>query len=164
MEACQLPVLRSGFSRAALLSSYLNVFSVRSLRSTVITRFFATMDLSDSRLWTTFGYGFPPAAVRLPPHSTSGPPRFLGRSFPARCPQSPRVLRWPYVRLHFTGYRFHQIRLADQHYRVTRPNQVRLRCGSQVRISRLRLTDCSAVRSIATCRTDNSHGELLSSH
>src|SRR5439155_4625524 len=64
-----------------------------------------------------------------------------------------------------TGIRFHHIRRANQApFCVTRPNQIRLRCGSQVRISRLRHTDCSALRSIATCRTDNLHGELLSSH
>jgi len=43
---------------------------VRSLRSTVVTRFSATTDLSDSRLWTACGYVFPPAAVWLAhPHS-----------------------------------------------------------------------------------------------
>jgi len=72
------------------------------------------MGLSDSRLCSAFGYVFPLAGVWLAPHPTSGPPRFLCRSFPARCPQPPRVLRWPYVRWRFTGNRFHQIRLANQ--------------------------------------------------
>jgi len=57
------------------------------------------MDLSDSRLWTACGYVFPPAAVWLGHTSPAGPPRFLCRSFPARCSQPPRVLPWLWVRL-----------------------------------------------------------------
>ena len=72
------------------------------------------MDPSDPRLWTTRGYVFPLAAVRLGHTSTAGSPRFLCRSFPARCSQPPRVLRCTYVRLFFTGNRLHHIRRANQ--------------------------------------------------
>ena len=71
------------------------------------------MDLSDPRLGTARGYVFPPAAVRFHHTPSAGSPRFLCRSFPARCSQPPRVLRCTYVRLFFTGSRFHHIRRAN---------------------------------------------------
>jgi len=85
--------VRSGmFIQAAFSSSYRNVFPVRPLGSAVVTRFLATMSLSDSR-------AEPPARLCLSgrrwghwPHSV-GSPRFLDRSVPARCPLSPRSVR-----------------------------------------------------------------------
>src|SRR6266568_2105002 len=85
-----LPVFRSGtFVQAVLPSSYFSMFSVRPLRSTIITRFFATMGLSDSRPEPPSGYFFP-LGVAL---RSAGSPRFLGRSFHARCPLPPRRVR-----------------------------------------------------------------------
>ena len=55
-----------GFPQAALPPSDENASSFRPLRSTVVTRFFATMGLSDSRPRTAQGYVFPHAAGRLP--------------------------------------------------------------------------------------------------
>jgi hypothetical protein len=66
------------------------MFPVRPLRSTVITRFPATMSLSDSRPEPPSGYVFPHEVGLF---RSAGPPRFLGRSFHARCPLSPRRVR-----------------------------------------------------------------------
>jgi hypothetical protein len=80
---------RSGIViQAALPLSSISMPSLRPLRSTVITRFPATMGLSDSRQGPTAGYLFP-SAVFAP----RGPPRFLCRSFHARCPLPPRRAR-----------------------------------------------------------------------
>src|SRR5689334_23807749 len=47
---------------------------------------------------------------------------------------------------------------------VTRPKRVRLRYGSQVRLSRLRGTDCPVPRSIDYMLKGQLHGEFLSTH
>ena len=74
-----------------------------------------------------------------------GYPRFLGSSFPARCPQPPRGVRWllsPAASPPMAGFiRF--VRLATPIW-LTRPNRVRFRYGSQVRLARLRAWDCSS--------------------
>jgi len=86
-----LPVFRSGtLVQAVFPPSYFSMFSVRPLRSTIITRFPATMSLSDSRPEPPSGYVFP-HEVGL--SCSAGSPRFLGRSFHARCPLSPRQVR-----------------------------------------------------------------------
>ena len=89
-----LPLFRNrNFFQAVLPSSYIGMFSVRPLRSTVVTRFFATMGLSDSR-------PVPPVRLCIPAERrsrcrfrTAGSPSFLNESFPARCPQPPRKAR-----------------------------------------------------------------------
>ena len=67
-----LPLFRNrNFFQAVLPSSYIGMFSVRPLRSTVVTRFFATMGISDSRPVPPCGYVFPQSAGRV---AASAPP------------------------------------------------------------------------------------------
>ena len=92
-------------------------------------------------------------------------PRFLDQSFDARCPQPPRLSSTvafarssPWIPDFGTSGILG--RLASS---VSRPNRVHLRYGSRLRFERLRSTDYSILRSLSTCCTSNSHGELLSS-
>jgi hypothetical protein len=79
--------------QAELLPSYPNMLTFRPLRSTVVTRFPATMGLSDSRPEPLPGLCIPPGRWRSPRHP-AGPPRFLDGSVLSRHPQAPRrVLR-----------------------------------------------------------------------
>jgi len=90
--------------------------------------------------------------LRLPRVATllpAGSPRFLGWSVPARCPLSPREVRRllsPIAWSPVSG--FIHIRRTVHFLRVTRPKRFCLRCGSQVRLSRLRQTGCPVSRSI----------------
>jgi hypothetical protein len=80
------------------------------------------------------------AALRLGPRP-NGPPRFLGRSFLARRPLSPRRARHlpaPVPHLPALGFAIPG-RLAARDS-LTRPNRVRFRYGSRVRLTRLRQT------------------------
>jgi hypothetical protein len=64
------------------------VFTVRPLRSTVVTRFFATMSPSDFRPGPRQGLCIPPGCCRC--RHPAGSPRFLDRPFRTRCPYLPR--------------------------------------------------------------------------
>jgi hypothetical protein len=69
-----------------------------------------------------------------------GPPRFLNRSFHARCPLSPRRARrlpLPVTSSPVPGFLYFGS-LATRFFCVTRPKRVRLRCGSRVRLARPR--------------------------
>jgi hypothetical protein len=58
---------RSGtWVQSALSSASISVFPARPLRSMIVTRFSATMGLSDSRPMPAHGYVFPPASLRVP--------------------------------------------------------------------------------------------------
>ena len=96
---------------------------IQPLRSTVVTRFFATMD---SR------------------KKNRGPPRFLDSSVLTRRLQPPRRVRWLLYPL--LDHRY-QASSATTDWplpiTLTRLNRVRLRCGSQVCLARLRVADCS---------------------
>ena len=135
-------VRSESFLQAVLLSSYSCMLSMRSLRSTVVTRFFATMDRSDSRPVhdlrlciperRRFRFPFPVLpglpgsltnlSLRAVPNHPGKPCRCNSRFFPA-------------------GIGLHHLRQAGRiSTHVTRPNRVHFRYGSQVRIARLRLT------------------------
>jgi hypothetical protein len=126
---------QSGFS-----TSCDDLFVFRPLRSTVVTRFPATMGLSDSRprpapvMDSRRGFGVPSVGV--------GSPRFLDLSFPARCPQPPRKAQ-PVPSVSFPVDDGLRLSLADWPLStcVSRPNRVRLRYGSRVRLTRLRLME-----------------------
>ena len=78
------------------------------------------------------------AALRLGPHP-NGPPRFLGQSFGARCPLSPRGARHlhaPVAHLSILGFTIPGRLAAPKS--LTRPNRVRFRYGSRLRLARLR--------------------------
>ena len=118
------------------------MLSARPLRSTIITRFSATMGLSDSRPMSPHGYLFPQCAGRV---AASTPPGLPGsstnlslRAVPNH-PGKPGDVMLPLYSL--TGGRLHHLRQAGRlPTHVTRPNRVHFRYGSQVRFARLRLT------------------------
>ena len=70
---------------------------------------------------------------------TAGSPRFLGQSFGARWPQSPRQARWLHPSVASPAY---QASTNPEAWPpgscVSRPNRVRLRYGSRLRFGRLR--------------------------
>ena len=143
---------RSGsFLQAVLLSSYISVSSARPLRSTIVTRFFATMDPSDSRPVPPDGYVFPPdvgcVAASAPPGLPVSSTNLSLRAVP-NYPGKPGDVMLPLYSL--TGGRLHPLWQAGRlSLCVTRPNRVHLHYGSQVRLTRLRQADYSAPRSLS---------------
>ena len=113
---------------------------MRLLRSTIVTRFFANMSLSDSRpvhlprlfIPTVDWVGFPSPYRRVSQVSR--------RIFP--CALSPTTPESPVdanSRFFSTGVRLHPLWQAGRlSICVTRPNRVHLRYGSQVHLARLR--------------------------
>ena len=135
LRSLKLRFFRSGISiQAAFPLSSISVSLLRPLRSTVITRFSATMGLSDSRQRLAIGYLFPLAAgaaaglpgsfADLSTRAALSHPEEPGDCSCAlldrRYQASSSSADWPLLS------------------RVTRPKQVRLRCGSRVRLARLR--------------------------
>ena len=143
----QCPRLRRGICiQAAFPSSYSSTFTVRPLRSTIVTRFLATMGLSDSRSRPPCGYAFPhcvggspTARPGLPGSSADLSTRavLLHPGKPDECTHPLLLHRW-------------QASASLTHWPLalglTRLIQVRLRYGSRVRLPRPRATDCSVTR------------------
>src|SRR6266545_230257 len=139
-----LRLFRSGnFFQADLPLSYISASSLRPLCSTVITRFSATMGLSDSPQGPVASYLFPltvSAPAGLPGSSTDlstrAAPSHPEESGDCFCPLLHRRFQasstwvdWPLLL-----------------FCVTRPKRVRLRCGSRVRFARLRQRSCPRPR------------------
>jgi len=107
------------------------------------------MGLSDFRHRTAHGYLFP-LAVALSFDSAPVPdlPGFSTDLSLHAAPSHPEKSGdcLPIASSPMSGF-IHIRRTGHFHY-VTRPKRVRFRCGSQVRCSRLRQTDCSVPRSI----------------
>jgi hypothetical protein len=104
----RLRLLRSGtLVQAVLPSSYSCAFPSRPLGSTIVTRFPATMGLSDSRPGPSLRLCLPTGRwVSFDPHPARSP-RFLDRSFHARCPLPPREvrrLRFPVASSSMSGF------------------------------------------------------------
>ena len=141
-------------------------FPVRPLRSTSITRllhYYGPVRLpTRAANWVMSS----PIALWLPPPPV-GPPRFLDQSFSTRRPQPPRRARRllsPVPSSSVLGFA-QSGRLTTLDFCVTRPNRVRLRCGSHfcpLEALPGRITPSRA--RAATCQTGNLHGELLSFH
>ena len=96
----RVPVGRSRFVRsgtdvqAAPFPSDIRSPWLRPLRSTVVTRFLATIGRSDSRPLPPTRFWLPvPAPEDALSFRSAGSPRFLDRSVPARCPLTPRRAR-----------------------------------------------------------------------
>ncbi len=105
-----------------------------------------------------------PARVGASPRAV-GPPRFLDRSLDARRPQPPRGARRLHLPIAFiddAGF-ITSGRLAAP-ICVTRPNRVRLRCGSRRRRARLRQPDYSDPRSLGSVSNGQLHDEHLAVH
>jgi len=107
------------------------------------------MGLSDSPSGPLAVMSFRQPSLRVPtplPHRVSQVPRlFCPCALPPLTPGRPATAC---AHCFVAGLRLHPIGRTGHFRRVTRPKRVRLRCGSQVRLSRLRQTDCSASRSI----------------
>jgi hypothetical protein len=126
---------RSGiFIQAAFPLSSISMSSLRPLRSTVITRFLATMGLSDSRQKPAKSYLFP-LAVSAPAGLPGSSADLSTRAAPSHPGQVRRLLT-PVASSPIPGF----ILFGGLATRigVTRPKRVRLRCGSRARLARLR--------------------------
>jgi REP element-mobilizing transposase RayT len=149
--------------QAEFPSSYPNVFASRPLRSTVVTRFFATMSRSDSRTGPLLGLCLPPRRWMAPPHRVSQVPRLIGpRALSPTTPEGPAAAFALYltasIRLHPRG------RTGHLQVPLTRPNRVHLRYGSRVRLARLRRTNCFVSRSLGYLSNGQLQGKLLSAY
>ena len=141
---CHPPSLRRGICiQAEFLSSSHSSLTFRPLRSTVITRFLATMSLSDSRSQPPCGYVFP-HTVGGSPTTEPGLPGSLAdlstRAVPFH-PGEPDECTHPLLHRQWQA----SASLADWPLpiSVTRPIRVRLRYGSRVCRTRLRTANCS---------------------
>src|SRR6266498_4172553 len=90
LRSLKLRFFRSGtFVQAAFPLSYISTSSLRPLCSTAVTRFLATMGLSDSRQGPTTGYLFPVAV--LPLRASQVPLPIFPRALPPLTPTSPTI-------------------------------------------------------------------------
>src|ERR1700757_3557483 len=133
--SCGCPSFRSGiFIQAVFSSPYRFMLSARPLRSAGVTplpRYYGPLRRPAK---PRAGYVFPPRVGPFCSHPT-GPPRLLGCSFHARCPQPPRKVRWlpmPVASPAASGF-ISVGRLATFVF-LSRPNRVHLRYGSRVRL------------------------------
>ena len=137
--------------QAAFPTSYRSMLAFRPLRSTGVSRFLATMGLSDSRIRHAYGYGFPhplgsaaATCAGLPGSSADLSTRAVP-SHPGEFDECSRPLllrRWQ-----ASG----SLAPWPLSVSVTRPNRVRLRYGSRVRRTRLRSFDYSSCARLAIC-------------
>ena len=129
---------RSRFPQSAFLPSYRNTSSVGFLRSTVISRFLATMNPSDSQCSHMSVMFSRHMLVSLPPpHWVSQVPRLI---FPhALSPITPGGPMAALTRCFTIGGGLHHFPAGwPLSICVTRPNRVHLRYGSRVRSAWLR--------------------------
>src|SRR6266542_4033309 len=90
LRSLKLRFFRSGtFVQAAFPLSYISTSSLRPLCSTAVTRFLATMGLSDSRQGPTTGYLFP--VTVLPLRASQVPLPIFPRALPPLTPTSPTI-------------------------------------------------------------------------
>ena len=128
----EFPLFRSGiFFQAVLLSSYSNIASSRALRSTVVTRFLATMappTPGRDRPWVMYSFGSLGSGCPFP-----ALPGLPGSSADLSCALSPTTPEGPTSACSLLPRRLQaSSSLADwpPSLCVTRPHRVRLRYGS----------------------------------
>ena len=143
---------RGTVAQAEFPPSYPGMSAFRPLRSTVVTRFFATMGRSDSRpgphlwlfipprRWSSDRLGTPPRRVSQVPRLIC--PRALSPSTPEGRAAAFALCFTASIRLHPRG------RTGHLQEPLTRPNRVHLRYGSRVCSARLRRTNYSVSRSL----------------
>ena len=149
-QLCSRVFRRWTYVQAEFPPSYSSTFTFRPLRSTVVTRFPATMSLSDSRTEPLPRLCFSSERWRRLRRHPAGSPRFLDRSVSTRCPLPPRQvqrLQTPIASSLAAGF-ITLGRTSHLQVSVTRPNRVRWCYGSQIRLPRLRHSDCSKPRSV----------------
>jgi len=140
-QLCSRGFRRGTCVQAEFPPSYSSTLTFRPLRSTVVTRFPATMSLSDSRTEPLPRLCFPLERWRRLRRHPAGSPRFLGRSVSTRRPLPPRQVQRllvPTASSLASGF-LTLGRTGHLQVCVTRPNRVRCRYGSRVRLPRLRL-------------------------
>ena len=141
------PEVRSGiYTQAVLLASYRSMLASRPLRSTVITRFPATMSLSDSRSEPACSYVFPQAVGGSPttqPGLPGSSTNLSTRAVPFHPGESDDCMH-PLLHRRWQA----SASLADWPLpnSVTRPKRVRLCYGSRVRHTSPRSPDYSRPR------------------
>jgi len=138
---------------------------LRPLRSTVVTRFLAHMGRSDSRPSRPRVMHSPRAlaCLRRPLRRVSQVPRLIFPHAPSpTTPESPVIALAPL--LHHRLQASSRMAAWPLSVCITRPNRVRLRYGSRVRLARLRVTDCSAPRGLRYLLNGQLQGKLLSAH
>ena len=149
-QLCSRGFRRGTCVQAEFPPSYSSTLTFRPLRSTVVTRFPATMSLSDSRTEPLPRLCFPLERWRRLRRHPAGSPRFLGRSVSTRRPLPPRQVQRllvPTASSLASGF-ITLGRTGHLQVCVTRPNRVRSRYGSQIRLPRLRHLDYSKPRSV----------------
>jgi hypothetical protein len=152
--------------QAEFPSSYPDVLAFRPLRSTVITRFAATMSRSDSRPGPSLWLFIPPR--RWSPDQIGAPPRRVSQVPQPIClralsPLTPRSPAAACAHCFTTSFRFHPHWKTDHFpFALTRPKRVYLRYGSRIRRSRLRRRDYSRSRSIGYLLNGQLQDKLLS--
>jgi hypothetical protein len=137
-------------AQTAFPPSYSDLFTFRPLRSTVVTRFLATMGLSDSQTEPLPRLCLPSVRWWHLCRHPAGSPRFLDRSVSTRRPLPPRQaqrLLVPITSSLAAGF-ISLGRTSHLQVGVTRPNQVRWRYSSQIRLPRLRHSDYPEPRSV----------------
>ena len=92
-QLCSRGFRRRTCVQAEFPPSYSSTLTFRPLRSTVVTRFSATMSLSDSRTEPLPRLCFPSERWRRRRRHPAGSPRFLGRSVSTRRPLPPRQVQ-----------------------------------------------------------------------
>ena len=123
------------------------MFASRPLRSTVVTRFAATMGRSDSRTEPPQGYAFP-SDVGLqsrPPRRVSQVPRLICPHAPSpTTPESPVIAR---SHCFTTGGRLHHVvQLGRSQLYITRPNRFACATARGFAFARLRPVNYSTAR------------------
>ena len=146
------PIFRSGICiQADLSSSYRSMLALRPLCCAIVTRFLATMGLSDSRSRHSCGYAFPLALGSLPATCTGLPGSSADlstRAVPSHPGESDECIRPLLLRRWQASGSLAPWPLP---LCVTRPNRVRLRYGSRVHRTRLRSFDYSNCARLVTC-------------
>jgi hypothetical protein len=150
--------------QAEFPSSYPDMSAFRPLRSTVITRFPATMSRSDSRPEPCLRLFIPPSRwsrQARPPRRVSQVPRLIFLRAPS--PTTPRSPAAACAHCFTASVRF-PLRAKIDHFpfALTRPKRVHLRYGSRICRSRLRRRDYSRSRSIGYLLNGQLQDKLLS--
>ena len=161
LRSLKLRFFRSGnLFQAVLPLSYISTSSLRPLCSTVLTRFLATMGLSDSLQGPTAGYLFP-TAVSAPAGLPGSSTDLSTRAAPSH-PEESGDCSCPLLHRRFQA----SSSLADWPLSPLR-NEAEtgsLRCGSRVRLARLRQRSYPRPRLLGYLPTGNLQDILLSEY
>jgi len=126
--------------QAAFSSSYSCALLLRPLRSTIITRFFATTSLSDSlsehQRWLCFPFADWSGALPFPPRRVSQVPRFVFRCAPSSITPKDSTVALTRCFTADSGLHLSWAGWPSLFFCVTRPNRVRFHYGSQLRAAR----------------------------